>query len=211
MARNEIVYNALRAASPEELVAFCASCADRASGIFELIHDRSEQERFDEALSLGWRAVAGEDVEDAATEVVDVMVAELDEDEEDDPHNQGFYSSQVAMLAVNTLSVYLNPAPQQAEMSGQTLETLLSDFDLTLNGGGSVVTRYGDTPRPAGELQRLEQEAQTSFTDALINGTGDRLTPTAIEELRASCFRFRAGIADRLRAVAEIKNWEVPT
>ncbi len=182
-----------------------------ASGIFELLNDRSEQEGFHEALNLGWRAVAGEDVEDEASEAVEELVAELYEDEEDDPHSQGFYSSQIAMLAVNTLSVYLNPAPQQAEMSGQTLETLLSDFDLTLNGGGTVVTRYGDAPRPAGELQHLEQEAQASFAGTLIDGAGHRLTPTAIEELRASCFSFRASIADHLQAVAETKNWEVPS
>ncbi|GGO51985.1 hypothetical protein GCM10012287_35270 [Streptomyces daqingensis] len=71
---------------------------------------------------MNWQAAAGVNVQDDAAEIVEQVVAELDDEQEDDPHGQEFYPLQVKILAVNALSVYLNPAARQAEMSGQTMQ-----------------------------------------------------------------------------------------
>lgn len=209
MARNDDVYTALRSASPAELVAFCAGCAERASGVFRLLNGEAENDWFRSALDLGWQAAAGSEVDDEATEVLEEAMADLDEEEEDDPNSQEFYSSQVAMLAVNTLSVYLNPVAQQAEMSGQTVETLYSDFDLTLSGDQAVVTRYGQPPAPPGELQRLEQEAQAEFVGDFVDGTGAAVTPQSMQELREAQTALRDQILRRVQAVADARGWDV--
>lgn len=210
MARNDDVYTALRSASPTELVAFCAGCAERASGVYQLLNGEAEGDWFRSALDLGWQAASGSPVDEEAAEAVEQAMADMDEDQEDDPHSQEFYSSQAAMLAVNTLSVYLNPVAQQAEMSGQTVETLFSDFDLTLSGDQAVVTRYGQPPAPPGELQRLEQEAQSEFVRAFVDGTGVAVTPQSVQDLRQTSTALRDQILERLRVVADTRGWEVP-
>ncbi|GAA2451160.1 hypothetical protein [Streptomyces macrosporus] len=212
MARNSEAYRTLRTVTHPELVAFCAACAERGSGIHRLLGEPEEAALFEEALSLGWNAARGEVDDEAVVDLVEeaeeLLGCEDDEDDEDDTESRGFHATQSLMLAVNTLSVYLNPAPERAEMSGQTMETLLSGFDFTLGGERAVITRAGESS-PVGDLQRLEQEAQTRFLASYIDGTGSLLRGTTPEEMRHSCLAARERIAHAVETLAELRGWEI--
>ncbi|WP_031507941.1 hypothetical protein [Streptomyces megasporus] len=210
MARNSELYRTLQTAAHPELVAFCAACAERGSGIHKLLGASEGAALFEEALSLGWDAAHGA-VDDEAVigllEEAEDLLAQ-NSDEEDDTESQEFHATQSLLLAVNTLSVYANPSPGRAEMSGQTMETFLAGFDFKLGGERAVIIRAGE-PSPVGNLQRLEQEAQTRFLASYVNGTGDLLRNATIEEMRDSCLDVRERITHAAKEVAELRGWEI--
>ncbi|PJE98251.1 hypothetical protein CUT44_08255 [Streptomyces carminius] len=212
MARNSEAYRILQTADHLELVAFCAACAERGSGIHRVLGAPEATALLDEALSLGWHAATGETDEDAIAglleEVEELLAPEEDEDDEDDTEGPEFYATQSLMLAVNTLSVAMNRDLKRAELSGHTMETLLNSFDFILRGERAVITGAGE-PSPTGDLQRLEQEEQLRFLSSYVDGTGRLLSGTTAEELRDSCSAAREQIAQAVESVAERKGWEV--
>lgn len=91
-------------------------------------------------------------------------------------------------------------------MSGTTLESILSSFDFTLSGERYRSVAAGETP-PTGRLQSLEHEVQGEFVESFVDGTGDRITAAAVQEIRASCRMAREGIREAVRQVAAQSHW----
>ncbi|QIK08342.1 hypothetical protein G7Z12_22255 [Streptomyces sp. ID38640] len=208
MTRNLKVYATLRSASDAELVAFCAGCAERGWGIIRQISAPEDAERYQEMLELCWNAASGEISEAAASEIVEQAEADLGS-EEVDPMSQDFYGLQCTMLVVNTLAVYLNPSPERAELSGQTLETILSDFDFTLSGEVSRIVKYGDPQPPADRLQRVEQGAQRWFIENGVDGEGGQLTREFLDRFRAYCGDKANELSSAFPDVADRKGWDL--
>lgn len=208
MARNVEVYAALRSASDAELVAFCAGCAERGWGVLRRIGTPEDAEWYRDAIELCWNAAAGDVSEDAASEIVEEGEDALGS-EEVDSISQEFYRLQCVMLAVNTLAVYLNPSAEKAEMSGQTLETILSDFDFTLSGETSRIIRYGESQPPAGRLQEIEQGAQNWFIENGVDGDGGRLTEGFLERFRGYCTERGNLLAGAVPDVVDRKGWRL--
>lgn len=118
-------------------------------------------------LEVAWQAPLGNVSEDTLIDILDQFEMKSESLNTEDPDSKGFFIDQCAMLIVNAIAVHLNPSAARAEMSGQTLETILGTFDFMLSRVQSVIVRPGLQESPVGRLQRLEQEAQNSIVDSL--------------------------------------------
>jgi hypothetical protein len=208
MTRNVDAYQSLRSAGAAALNVFALGCAERGSGIFERLATEGEKEWFSRILELAWSAVSGEGDEGDLAEVVEEF-QERAEYFDSDEHNKDFYVVQSAMLAVNAIAVHLNPTPARTEMSGQTLETLLGDFDFRLSGEQAVIVRAGEPNPPIGRLQQMEQDAQNATLRALSElGDQNPMTQEFLDSVRESCRPVRDEIASATAQVAERAGWE---
>ncbi|MER5971132.1 hypothetical protein ABT112_15580 [Streptomyces sp. NPDC002055] len=203
-------YSALHEIPGMFLAGFCLSCAERGSGVFSALSDETDAEWFSYALESAWKAPLGE-VEEG--ELLGIL-EELEEREEsfdaDDPGTKGFSIVQSAMLAANAIAVFMNPIPSRAEMSGQTLETILGSFDFKLGGSEISMIEAGEEEE-VGRLQQLEQDAQKSFMSSVRSLSSDQmeagLTRTFLEDLRDSCAPVRDEIKMATASVAELAGW----
>ncbi|MFE6863228.1 hypothetical protein [Nocardia sp. NPDC057668] len=207
MTRNADIYRELHATSPAGLVVFALACAERGSGIFQALAEHVEGEQLSGILELAWSAAAG-DADDGDSAATVEEFEELAESFDPDESDTSFFVVQSALLAVNAIALLSDPRPARAELSGQTLETLLGDFDFRLSGQTAVIVRAGETPPPPGRLQRLEQEAQTATMRALTAlPNGDVASREFLDEIRESCRAARDEIASATEAVAELAGW----
>ncbi|MFB7718426.1 hypothetical protein [Nocardia sp. NPDC056100] len=209
MARNVEVYRSLQSADAQALSIFALACAERGSGIFRTVASSADREWYSRILELAWRAAVGEAAEDELVEVIDefeTRAGSSEDDEGDDPDSREFSALQSAMLAVNAIAVYLSPSPARAELSGQTLETLLSSFDFKLGGSRAVIVSAGESGPPPGPLQQMEQDAQTAIMREIANGA--ELSSEFLDSLRTTCQIARDDIAAATLAVAEVSGWD---
>ncbi|WP_371792005.1 hypothetical protein OG285_22375 [Streptomyces sp. NBC_01471] len=158
---------ALRDVPDGLLAVFCLACAERGSGVLARLADPEDAEWFAEMLEVAWQAPLGNVSEDTLIDILDQFEMKSESLNTEDPDSKGFFIDQCAMLIVNAIAVHLNPSAARAEMSGQTLETILGTFDFMLSRVQSVIVRPGLQESPVGRLQRLEQEAQNSIVDSL--------------------------------------------
>ncbi|NNG85741.1 hypothetical protein [Streptomyces cacaoi] len=200
MAYNENVYNSLAGTASSELVAFCASCAERGSAIYAVLGQDDEVQHLNELLHLGWSVSTGGHPDTDLAGIVEEFEESLDDDEADEESETTFHVTQSAFLLVNTLAVHLNPDPTRAAMSGRTLESLLAGFDFAVSGDKSRTVRPGEDS-PTGPLQQLEQQEQASFMSEFTDGTGARITPERVAELRSSCLSARNRYEEAVRQV----------
>ncbi|TVL89135.1 hypothetical protein CD790_28515 [Streptomyces sp. SAJ15] len=188
-------------------MAFCATCAERGSAIYSTLARDDEVQHLNEMLDLVWRAVVESSLDADASSVVEEFEEATEDDTEDEADSPGFYVTQSALLIVNALAVYLNPDPARAAMSGRTLETILSSFDFTLSGEQARLIPAGQES-PTGPLQQLEQQEQVAYMSAFADGTGVRITPERMNELRRSCLLARNQYEDAVRQVADLSGWD---
>ncbi|MFP3988264.1 hypothetical protein U9R90_12290 [Streptomyces sp. E11-3] len=210
MSRNVEVYEALRSVSNQQLAAFCAACAERGSGLAQL-GTPEQQDQLTRLLGVAWGVLSGGQSEESAVEVLEEAELMFDEDDplaEDDPGSPEFLVAQAILLAVNAISVCLHPDPRRAEMSGQTLETILSSLDFRMSGQQAVFVRHGEAEPPVGRLQQLEQDAQHAFMESIIHGGGEPLDREALEMLRVTSAPVRDEITAAIAEVAELCGWD---
>ncbi|MCZ4512347.1 hypothetical protein O3Q52_30115 [Streptomyces sp. ActVer] len=211
MARNVEAYSALRDLPAHFLAGFCLGCAERGSGIFVTLADPEDAEWFSQVLEVAWKAPLGEVDEDELIEILEDFETRTESMDVDDPGSRGFSVVQSAMLAVNAIAVHLNPSPARAEMSGQTLETVMGSFDFKLGGSEVVITRAGED-EGLGRLQRMEQDAQNAFVESVRALTGDQAEPRLgrdfLESLRQSCAPVRDEFKAATSSVAELAGWD---
>lgn len=210
MARNVEAYSALRELPVDFLAGFCLACAERGSGVFAALAQPTDAEWFSYALDTAWRAPIGQVEEDDLIEILEEFETKTASMDADDPGSKGFSIMQSAMLAVNSIAVYMNPNPARAEMSGQTLETILGSFDFKLGGSAVTVIRAGED-EAVGHLQQLEQDAQNSFIESVRALIRDQerssLGEDFLENLRESCAPIRDEIRAATESVAELAGW----
>ncbi|WP_328770967.1 hypothetical protein [Streptomyces sp. NBC_00286] len=203
-------YSALRELPADFLTGFCLACAERGSGVFTTLADPADAEWFSYVLDAAWKAPVGEVGEDELIEIIEDFESRAESFDGDDPGSKGFSILQSGMLAVNAIAVYMNPSPARAEMSGQTLETILGSIDFKLGGSQTKVTRAGEEEE-IGRLQRLEQDAQNSFVASARTLVGDQaggaLDGDFLENLRNSCVPIRDEIRAATVSVAELAGW----
>ncbi|MEV0218446.1 hypothetical protein [Streptomyces sp. NPDC050704] len=211
MARNVEAYSALRELPADFLAVFCLASAERGSGVFAALAQSADKEWFSYALDIAWRAPLGEVDEDDLIEILEEFENRTESIDADDPGSKGFSIVQSAMLAVNAIAVYMNPNPARAEMSGQTLETVLGSFDFKLGGSAVTMTRAGEDEE-VGHLQQLEQDGQNSFLDSVRSLVRDQggsgLDRNFLEGLRDSCTPVRDEIRAATESVAELVGWD---
>lgn len=211
MARNVEAYSALRELPADFLAAFCLACAERGSGVYTALAQPAEEEWFSYALDAAWKASLGEVDEGDLIDILEEFETRTESIDADDPGSKGFSIVQSAMLAVNSIVVYMNPNPARAEMSGQTLETILGSFDFKLGGSEVAVTRSGEDEE-VGRLQQLEQDAQNSFIESvrslIRDQSGSGLDRDFLENLRDSCAPIRDEIKAVTESVAELAGWD---
>ena len=192
------------------LTGFCLACAERGSGVFATLADPEDAEWFAHVLEAAWKAPLGEVGEDELIEILEEFEARTGAADADDPGSKGFSVVQSAMLGVNAISVYLNPSPARAEMSGQTLQTVLGSFDFKLGGSEVTITPNGENEE-VGRLQKMERAAQKSFMETVHSLTGDqedgRLDGEFLEGLRESCVVVRDEIRKATVTVADLFGW----
>ncbi|WP_157857298.1 hypothetical protein [Streptomyces yerevanensis] len=210
MARNVEAYSALRELPVDFLAGFCLACAERGSGVFTALARPADSEWFSYALDTAWKVPTGQFDEDDLIEILEEFETNIGAMDADDPGSKRFSITQSAVLAVNAIAVYMNPNPARAEMSGQTLETILGSFDFKLGGSSVTVIRAGED-EAVGHLQQLEQDAQNSFIEsvrALIRDQeGSSLGEDFLENLRESCAPIRDEIRAAAESVAELADW----
>ncbi|MGP4044767.1 hypothetical protein [Streptomyces sp. 2A115] len=184
---------------------------ERGSGVFTVLAQPADEEWFSYALEVAWRAPLGEVDEDDLIEILEEFEGRTESIDADDPGSKGFSIVQSAMLAVNAIAVYMNPNPARAEMSGQTLETILGSFDFKLGGSVVPVTRAGED-EGVGRLQQLEQDAQNSLLESIRSLIRDQggsgLDRDFLEGLRDSCVPIRDEIRAATESVAELVGWD---
>jgi hypothetical protein len=203
------VYRSLQSVSGVGLTIFALACAERGSGIFGNLADEQDREWFYRILELAWDVPVGEADENELVEVVEEFQERAESLDPDEPDSKDFYALQSAMLAVNTIAVHLNPSPMRTETSGQTLETLLGDFDFRLSGQRAVIVRSGEAELPVGRLQQMEQTAQSATLQAVVTLTDqDRVTREFLDNIREICRPVRDEIAAGTVSVAELAGWE---
>ncbi|MFC4464984.1 hypothetical protein ACFPH6_10585 [Streptomyces xiangluensis] len=211
MARNVEAYSALRELPAGFLAGFCLACAERGSGVFTALAQPTDAEWFSYALDAAWKAPTGQVEEDDLIEILEEFETKTASMDADDPGSKGFSIAQSAMLAVNAIAVYMNPNPARAEMSGQTLETILGSFDFKLGGSVVTVIRAGEDEE-VGRLQQLEQDAQNSFIESVRalnrDQEGSGLGGDFLENLRESCVPIRDEIRAATESVAELAGWD---
>ncbi|MFD4628939.1 hypothetical protein ACFVYR_03410 [Streptomyces sp. NPDC058284] len=204
-------YSALHEIPSIFLAGFCLSCAERGSGVFSALADEPDVEWFSYILDSAWKAPLGEVEEDELMEILEEFEARGESFDADDPGTKGFSILQSAMLAANAIAVFLNPTPSRAEMSGQTLETILGSFDFKLGGSRIAMIEAGEEEE-VGRLQQLEQDAQKAFVASVRNLNSDQveagLTGAFLEDLRGSCAPVRDEIKMATASVAELAGWD---
>jgi len=204
-------YAALREIPPHFLAAFCLGCAERGSGVFATLADPADADWFSYVLDTAWRAPLGEVDEGELIEILEDFEARTASIDADDPGSKGFSIVQSAMLAVNAIAVHMHPNPSRAEMSGQTLETILGSFDFKLGGSEVKIIGAGEEEE-AGRLQQVEQDAQNSFLASVRPLIRDqqvnRLDRDFLESLRGSCVPIREEIEEATASVAELAGWD---
>ncbi|MFI1678089.1 hypothetical protein [Streptomyces sp. NPDC020607] len=203
-------YSALHNIPSIFLAGFCLSCAERGSGVFSTLADESDVEWLSYVLDSAWKAPLGEVEEDELLEILEEFEARSESFEADDPGTKGFSVLQSAMLAVNAIAVFMNPIPSRAEMSGQTLETILGSFDFKLSGSRISMIEAGEEEE-VGRLQQLEQDAQKAFVASVRSLNSDQreagLTRAFLADLRVSCAPVRDEIKMATASVAELAGW----
>ncbi|MFH8559474.1 hypothetical protein [Streptomyces sp. NPDC017988] len=203
-------YSALHEIPPNFLAGFCLSCAERGSGVFSTLAGESDAEWFSYVLDSAWKAPLGEVEEDELLDILEEFEARGESFAADDPGTKGFSILQSAMLAANAIAVFMNPIPSRAEMSGQTLETILGSFDFKLGGSRIAMIEAGEEEE-VGRLQQLEQDAQKSFVASVRRLNGDQmeagLTREFLADLRGSCAPIRDEIEMATASVAELAGW----
>jgi len=212
VTRNTAVYESLRTATAAGQVVFALACAERGRGIFEQLADEREKEWFSHILEMAWKAPLGVVDEEELAQLVDEFqerAESVEDDDSDDSHSKDFYVLQSAMLAVNALALYMNPSPDRAEMSGQTLQTLLGSFDFRLSGRRPVVVGAGEAGPPVGRLQQMEQDAQVASMMA-VAALAERERPSRqfLDGLQETCRPLRDEIASAAAAVTELAGWD---
>ncbi|MEU7583919.1 hypothetical protein AB0B50_40795 [Streptomyces sp. NPDC041068] len=203
-------YSALHDIPRNFLVGFCLSCAERGSGVFSALADESDAEWFSYILDSAWKAPLGEVEEEELLEILEEFEVRAESFEADDPGTKGFSILQSAMLAANAIAVFMNPAPSRAEMSGQTLETILGSFDFKLSGSRIAMVGAGEE-EAVGRLQQLEQDAQNAFVASIRSLNSDQveagLTRAFLEDLRVSCIQVHDEFKLATASVAELTGW----
>ncbi|WP_406114973.1 hypothetical protein [Streptomyces sp. NBC_01014] len=203
-------YASLREIPVEFLTIFCLTCAERGSGVFNQLSESEQIEWFSQVLNSAWKASLGGASEDELIDILEDFELRYGTLAMDDPDSKEFCLVQAATLAVNAIAVHLNPSAARAEMSGQTLETILGSFDFRLNGSKSVITRRDTQDSSIGRLQQLEQDSQKSTIEsirALTSQGISGLTPAFLEDLRNSCGPARDKIALATEDVADMSGW----
>lgn len=210
LSRNVEAYSALRDLPDEFLVGFCLACAERGNGVLAPLGAPEELEWSSRVLDLAWKAPLGEVEEDELAEILEEFELRSESIDMGDPGSKGFTVLQSMMLVVNAIAVYMNPSPARAEMSGNTLETILGSFDFKLGGSQIVIIEAG-SQEEVGRLQRLEQEAQNAYIESVVPSTdgqaATRLDRIFLDSLRASCAPIRDEIAVATESVAELAGW----
>lgn len=203
---------AISNASDPGLVLICAAAAERGAAFCRAL-GRSEQiEWVDASLGLAWAAAAGNSVQDECAEALDELDMES-QDGEDDSSRPEFYVAQSVALVGNALAVSLRPSAAKAEMSINTIRSLLSMLDFKLGGERPVIVRYGDPSPAPGPLVQMEIDAEREVIGLLTQGPmnfGLGLDPSsALTQAQASATEFGARLAPSIEEVAELRNWEL--
>ncbi|MGX1909828.1 hypothetical protein ACWIID_13300 [Streptomyces phaeochromogenes] len=179
--------------------------------MFATLADPEDAEWFAHVLEAAWKAPLGEVDEGELMEILEDFEARTGAVDADDPGSKGFSVVQSAMLGVSAIAVYLNPSPARAEMSGQTLQTILGSFEFKLGGSEFTITPNGEKEE-VGRLQKLERDAQKSFMETVHSLTGDqedgRLDREFLEGLRETCVAVRDEIKEATMAVADLSGWD---
>ncbi|NEA56703.1 hypothetical protein G3I60_21820 [Streptomyces sp. SID13666] len=208
MSRYIDVIEPMRQASDQSIVAFCASCAEQAASLYRGLGNAEFQERFEELLELCWEAAGGRADEDDCVEALEELevAPELDEDDSD---RQEFYAGHSLALIAGTLAASMRPDPGKGELSGQTVETVLSEFDWVLAGSVPRVVRAGDPLPEPGPLHTAALDAQRTVLEAIRDngsgGTGD----LDLTRLREVSRELAAEITRALPDVAAHRGWDV--
>ncbi|MCC3770392.1 hypothetical protein [Streptomyces sp. UNOC14_S4] len=203
---------AISNASDSELMLICAAAAERGMAFCRVLGGTESIEWADEALELAWAAAAGEFNESECADALDGL--EMDSgDDEDDSSSPEFFIAQSLALIGNALSASLRPTAAKAELSVNTMRSLLSMLDFKLAGEHPVIVRYGEGVPPPGVLQQMEIDAERELADLLARrdkGDGQRSNiASALPQVEASSREFSAQLATSIEEVADLSDWEL--
>lgn len=203
---------AISNASDPELVLICAAAAERGAVFCRVLGRPEQSEWIDSSLGLIWAAAAGDSVQDDCAESLDELDMESQEDEDDSSHPD-FYVAQSVALAGNALAVSLRPSAAKAEMSVNTIRSLLSMLDFKVGGEKPVVVRYGDPSPTVGPLVQMEVDAEREVLDVLAReaAASGQVQPrtSAVNRIHAASTQFGGRLRPSIKEVATLSNWEL--
>lgn len=182
-----------------ELALVCAAAAERGMAFSRVLGEPDHLARVEELAELAWAAAVGAAEEDECADALEELEAHFDDDE-DDPSQPEFFVDQSTALVGIALACAARPSAAQAELSTNTMRTLLSMVDFRLAGEKPVVLRYGETAPAPGVLEQREVDAAREVVDLLREvGAGD--LPAAAARIRLSAEQVGARLEAALRAV----------
>ena len=189
-------------APDSELMLICAAVAERGVAFCQVL-GAGHLTWVDASLELAWAAAAGDLVQDECFEALDELEMEP-QDGEDDASRPEFYVTQAIGLVGNALAVSLRPSASKAEMSINTLRSLLSMVDFKLSGEGRP---------PPGQLVHMEIDAERAVL-ALSSRGAEGFTQGVTGRLVANRARDSARVfAERLvpsiEVFAKLGGWEL--
>lgn len=198
-------------APDSELMLICAAVAERGVAFCQVL-GAGHLTWVDASLELAWAAAAGDLVQDECFEALDELEMEP-QDGEDDASRPEFYVTQAIGLVGNALAVSLRPSASKAEMSINTLRSLLSMVDFKLSGEVPVIVRYGEGRPPPGQLVHMEIDAERAVL-ALSSRGAEGFTQGVTGRLVANRARDSARVfAERLvpsiEVFAKLGGWEL--
>ncbi|MFJ2631623.1 hypothetical protein ACIQCJ_05705 [Streptomyces sp. NPDC093221] len=203
---------AISNASDSELMLICAAAAERGVTFCRALGPSEYLTWVDASLELAWAAAAGESVQDECAEALDGLEMEP-QDGEGDSYRPEFYVAQAVGLVGNALAVSLRPSAPKAEMSINTLRSLLSMLDFKLSGENPVIVRYGEEPPPPGLLVQMEIDAEREVLALLSQGSEDSaqgvIGRSVATQAQVSASAFSVQLTPSIEAFAELNNWEI--
>lgn len=159
---------AISNASDSDLMLICAAVAERGVAFCQVL-GAGHLTWVDASLELAWAATAGEPVQDECFEALDELEMEP-QDGEGDTSRPEFYVTQALGLVGNAFGVSLKSSVSKAEMSINTLRSMLSMIDFKLSGEIPVIVRYGEGHPPPGPLVHMEIDAERAVLALLSRG-----------------------------------------
>ncbi|MBE7699969.1 hypothetical protein H9623_06560 [Oerskovia sp. Sa1BUA8] len=202
---------AIANASDSDLMLICAAVAERGVAFCQVLV-AGHLAWVDSSLELAWAAAAGEPVQDECFEALDELEMEP-QDGEDDSSRPEFHVTQAVGLVGNALAVSLRPSVSKAEMSINTLRSLLSMVDFKLSGEVPVIVRRGEGPPPPGQLVHMEIDAELAVLALLSRGaessTQGRARRLVANRARDSARVFAEQLVPSIEVFAKLGGWEL--
>ncbi|WP_157606490.1 hypothetical protein [Saccharomonospora cyanea] len=202
---------AISNASDSELVLICAAAAERGVAFCRVLGTTENVAWAEETLRLAWMSAAGEPVDDECADALDDLELGYNDDE-DDTSQPEFFVDQSLSLVGNAISVSLEPTVAKAELSVNTVRTLLAMLDSTLAGEQVVIVGYGEKPPPPGLLQQMEISAEREVVDLLAGidreGTPKASIASIVPRVKAASREFSTRLAVSIEEVADLSGWE---